>query len=92
MQQGLAVGEYKVQMGPVSVPCADGRISQAMAGGRNEVAVAHDGSEGSEREPRLLAQSFSQGRGHEVVEDRGGKGVEPIGHGGRQVDGDWGQR
>ena len=63
-----------------------------MAGGENKVAVAHDGSEGREREPRPLVQSFSQGRRHEVVVDRGGEGVEPIGHGGRQVDGNWGWR
>ena len=85
-------GECKVWTGPASVPCANGRNSQTMAGGRNEVAIAHDGSEGGKRELRLLVQSFGQGRGHEVVVDRGGKGVELISHGGRQVDGDWGWR
>ena len=35
----------------------------------------------------------SQGHwGHKVVVDRGGKGVELISHGDRQVDGNWGQR
>ena len=36
-------------MGSTSTPCADGGISQAMAGGRDRAAVTHDGSEGSER-------------------------------------------
>jgi hypothetical protein len=73
-KQVLAAGECKVRTGPASAPCADGGISRAMAGGGNEVAIARDGSEGGERELRLLAQSFSRGRGHEVVVDRGGGG------------------
>ena len=38
----------------MSTPCANGRISQAIAGGGNEVAIARDGGEGSERELRPL--------------------------------------
>ena len=45
MRQVLAAGECKVQMGPASVPCTDDRISQAMAGGGDGAAIAHDGGE-----------------------------------------------
>ena len=42
-------GEYKVRMGLASVPCADGGISWAMAGGGDEAAIAHDGGKGGMR-------------------------------------------
>ena len=42
-------GECEVQMGSASVPCADGRISQATAGGRDGAAIACDDGEGSMR-------------------------------------------
>ena len=61
-------------MGSMSVPYADGGISQAMAGGEDGVVVAHGGSEGARggQSWGVLAQLFSQGRGCEVVVDRGG--------------------
>ena len=37
-------------MEPVSTLCANGRISQAMAGGRDGAAITHDGGEGSMRQ------------------------------------------
>ena len=36
----------KCGQGPASTPCVDGRISQAMKGGRDEGVVARDGREG----------------------------------------------
>ena len=43
------VGECKVQVGLMSTPCTDGRVSWAMAGGGDEGAIYHDGREGGER-------------------------------------------
>ena len=43
------VGECKAQVGLMSMLCANGRVSWAMAGGRDEGAIYHDDREGSER-------------------------------------------
>ena len=43
------VGECKAWVGLMSTPYADGRVSWAIAGGRDEGAIYHDGREGSKR-------------------------------------------
>ena len=42
-------GECEVQMGPANMPCADGQISWATAGGGDEEGSYHAGSGGGIR-------------------------------------------
>ena len=55
------------QMGSKSMPCADGGISQATAGGGNAAAITHDGGEGSMRGQSGECNHSARVGGHEVV-------------------------